>query len=105
MPRWIIVLAVVLAGCGGSADKTFTEADVQAALHLTSTDNDHTWHDGNGCKVNVILNTPQEVALYMGAGDSVAADDDETVGVKAVGQTVACMKRFSAELNRLVRRG
>lgn len=49
----------------------------------------------NPCGIAVILTTPDEIALYEGAGDTILKNPDGTVGVKlstSAGDDEACAK-------------
>jgi hypothetical protein len=108
-----LTLCAVIAGCGGNADdsaqseggrdggKDLTEQQVINGLGLTTSDNGLTYQAPGGCEVAVVLNTPQEVALYSDAGDTVATNDGGTAGVKLVAQRASCTSALSQQLNDL----
>lgn len=102
-----MLLAAILAsaGCGGEepqsqdggtatteaptdempAQADVTEQDIIDALGLTADDEGISYESAEGCQVAVVLDSPEEVAVYRDAGDTVATNAAGTVGVKIVG--------------------
>lgn len=93
-----VFIAATVSSCGGSSQSDsgprYSEQQIAAALRdfnvVPADESDGT----ESCVASAILNTPQEVELYVDAGDPVATTEDRNAGVKVTaveGREAACL--------------
>jgi hypothetical protein len=95
--RWHAVGAAVTAvlavgsisGCSGSGSSTSTSVSAPSKAAIAQQagfePNEVAGYTGPaGCDIAEIFNTPQEIDLYRGAGDTVVTDPSGSIGAKVV---------------------
>jgi hypothetical protein len=106
---FVVSIGLVLSACGKSASDSapasqarWSEAQVDRLAGLRrNPDLTYRLAAHPNCVADSLLRSVQEVQTYKDAGDVVATNPDESVGVKISGQSAACQRLFAGAMARV----
>jgi hypothetical protein len=60
-----------------------------------------TYHTRDGCEIDAIMTTREQIHVYVNAGDEVLTNPGHTVGIKVVDAPARCVRELRRGLKKL----
>jgi hypothetical protein len=104
------VTAAAIAACvwaGTASASAAHHYSVHHIVHVLGLEEQHlapfvvTYHTPDGCDVAAIMNTREQVHVYLKAGDEILTNRTQTVGIKVDFDPPRCIRRFRRGLAKL----